>query len=141
MSRAPSPSAKWSRVFDHLSAEHAGFLTTSYGRVGNMEERLVVGEGQQMHAMTMRLAPQGVIAGKVLNEAGEPVERARVAILKPTYSQGKLRMVQGDFHPDRRSGRIPRPEHGGWKVPGGGEVRPAGNFEFPAAAGGTRHGV
>ena len=66
-----------------LSASHAGFL-------GRRARRPVVlgGDGHVTDA-EIRLPPQGVIAGHVLDEDGDPVGGAIVTITKQVYRDGR----------------------------------------------------
>ena len=79
-----------------LSAERSGFLTTQYGSRGpNKAGTLLTLEpGQKSSDMTMRLTPHGVIAGRVLDEEGEPVSNANVQVLRQQYMQGRKELVR-----------------------------------------------
>ena len=65
-----------------LSAERSGFLTTQYGSRGPTKAGtlLTLEPGQKSSDMAMRLTPHGVIAGRVLDEEGEPVPNANVQV-------------------------------------------------------------
>jgi protocatechuate 3,4-dioxygenase beta subunit len=74
-----------------LGAERQGFLVRLYGqRQGMPDEQFIVGEGQHVQDMVLKLVPQGVIAGRVLDEEGSPLRRTTVAIFRRGYSLGKL---------------------------------------------------
>ena len=79
-----------------LSAERSGFLTTQYGSRGpNKAGTLITLEpGQKSSDMTMRLTPHGVIAGRVVDDEGEPVPNANVQALRQQYMQGQKELVR-----------------------------------------------
>ena len=79
-----------------LSAERSGFLITQYGSRGpNKAGTLITLEpGQNSHDMTMRLTPHGVIAGRVLDDEGEPVPNANVQVLRQQYMQGRKQLMR-----------------------------------------------
>jgi protocatechuate 3,4-dioxygenase beta subunit len=79
-----------------LSAERSGFLTTQYGargpgKAGNL---LTLEPGQKSSDLAMRLTPHGVIAGRVLDEEGEPVPSANVQVSRQQYIQGRKQMAR-----------------------------------------------
>ena len=61
-----------------ISAGRAGFRGGGYGEYRVGRELLPVGEGQQVKDVIIRLAPLGVIAVSVTDEAGVPVQNARI---------------------------------------------------------------
>jgi protocatechuate 3,4-dioxygenase beta subunit len=66
-----------------LSASRTGFLDRPARRP------IPLGPNDQVRDAEIRLPPQSVIAGHVLDERGEPVDRARVAIFKQVYRDGR----------------------------------------------------
>ena len=79
-----------------LSAERSGFINTQYGARGpNKPGTLLTLEpGQKSSDLAMRLTPQGVIAGRVLDEEGEPVANVDVQVLRQQYMQGRKQMAR-----------------------------------------------
>jgi protocatechuate 3,4-dioxygenase beta subunit len=77
-----------------LAAERNGFLTTQYGSrgPGKAGALLTLEAGQKSSALAMRLTPHGVIAGRVLDEEGEPVTGANVQVSRQQYMQGRKQM-------------------------------------------------
>jgi len=77
-----------------LLAERSGFIPTQYGSRGpNKSGTLITLEpGQKSSDMTMRLTAHGVIAGRVLDEEGEPVPNANVQVLRQQYIQGRKQL-------------------------------------------------
>jgi hypothetical protein len=67
-----------------LSAERVGFLRQEYGARANsfMGTPITVRAGEQIGDITFKLMPQGVIAGRVVNDEGEPVQHAQVAAVR-----------------------------------------------------------
>jgi len=77
-----------------LAASRPGYLSGFYGAKGPQmfgnELRLEL--GQEMRDIVLRLTPQAVIFGKVIDDDGDPVANARVAIQNWLYSDGKRRL-------------------------------------------------
>ncbi len=65
-----------------LSASRTGFLDRPTRRP------IPLGPNNQVTGAEIRLPPQSVITGHVLDEDGEPVDRARIAVFKQTYRNG-----------------------------------------------------
>ncbi len=63
-----------------LTAVKTGFLR------GNYPYAVKVDPGQSMTGLELRLTPQGVITGKVVDEDGDPLERATVAVISAKAS-------------------------------------------------------
>ncbi|MCX6629372.1 MAG: carboxypeptidase regulatory-like domain-containing protein [Candidatus Solibacter sp.] len=77
-----------------LSAERSGFIATQYGSrgPGKAGTLLTLDPGQKSNDLAMRLTPHGVIAGRVLDEEGEPVSGVDVQVLRQQYMQGRKQM-------------------------------------------------
>jgi protocatechuate 3,4-dioxygenase beta subunit len=77
-----------------LSAERSGFLTASYGQrsATGSGALMTIDAGQKMNDAAMRMSPHGVIAGRVLDEDGEPVVSANVQVMRQQYVQGKKQL-------------------------------------------------
>ena len=71
-----------------LSAEKRGFIPGKYGarKYDPNGSRISVGPGGQVTDLVLKLVPQTAITGRVLDPAGEPVEGARIALLKVRYN-------------------------------------------------------
>src|SRR5512140_1425486 len=67
-----------------LSATRAGYLQSQYGARGPGKQGtpLTLVARQSMTSLEMRMTRGGVIAGKVLDDLGDPVERATVAAMR-----------------------------------------------------------
>jgi hypothetical protein len=78
-----------------LSAEKPGFLRQYYGArsITSIGTALTLTEGQLLKDLVFNLIPQGVISGRVTDEAGEPLSHVSVVAMQWGYSQGK-RLLQ-----------------------------------------------
>jgi protocatechuate 3,4-dioxygenase beta subunit len=85
-------------VFDKLEpgtyslyAERSGFLRQEHGARGNpfMGTPLTLRAGEQMTGVTFKLLPQAVIAGRVVDDEGEPVQHAQVQAMRQAGSGGQ----------------------------------------------------
>ncbi|HZY62775.1 MAG TPA: carboxypeptidase regulatory-like domain-containing protein [Edaphobacter sp.] len=74
----PLPSAGMWRV----TASAPGYVTQAYNEHEEFSSGIVLTTAVPTMDLRFRIAPEGVITGKVLDEAGEPVRRARVSLLK-----------------------------------------------------------
>ncbi len=77
-----------------LKVSRTGLVTQEYGQKTpndpGAEIRLV--PGQNLRDLLFRLIPWGVIAGRVLDEEGEPLPWAQVSALREVYSNGKRKL-------------------------------------------------
>lgn len=73
-----------------LYAERAGFVRQEYGARTNsfMGTPITVGKGEEMK-ISFKLLPQSVIAGRVVNDEGEPVQHAQVMAIRQSGSGGQ----------------------------------------------------
>jgi protocatechuate 3,4-dioxygenase beta subunit len=82
-----------------LSVSRNGFVVQEYGQRKPHEPGaiLTLRSGQEMKDLIFRLIPSGVIAGRILDEDGEPLPYVQVMAVRQTYSEGKriLAPVQG----------------------------------------------
>jgi protocatechuate 3,4-dioxygenase beta subunit len=78
-----------------LSAERAGFLTATYGQRTAMGSGtlMTLDAGQKVNDAAIRMTPHAVIAGRVVDEDGEPVVLANVQVLRQQYVQGKKQLA------------------------------------------------
>jgi carboxypeptidase family protein len=77
-----------------LFAERNGFTQSQYGARGTSRgpALLPLSPGERMRDVNFRLVPHGVIAGRVLDEDGEPVEHAQVSVTR--YARGRPQLAQ-----------------------------------------------
>ena len=70
-----------------LTAEHAGYLTTPYsiGGPASSQSLITLKPGQRMTEVNVRLLPQAVLSGRVLDEDGDPISRATVMLTRRMY--------------------------------------------------------
>jgi len=66
-----------------ISASHTGFIDRAARRP------ITLGPNQDVADSEIRLPPQGVIAGRALDEDGDPAPGARVSIFRQVYRDGK----------------------------------------------------
>jgi hypothetical protein len=78
-----------------VSVSKAGFVTVSYGerRPGRTGTPLSLGDGQQIKDVNLRLPRGSVIAGRVVDEDGEPVVGANVVAMRCQYLEGQQRLT------------------------------------------------
>jgi hypothetical protein len=77
------PAGKYS-----LSGAKRGFIAASYDQHDQFSTAIVTGAGLDTETLVLRLAPDAVIAGRVLDEAGEPVRHASVTLYYDEHSSG-----------------------------------------------------
>jgi len=63
-----------------IRAQHQGYVTFPFQ--GYPNAAVVLGRGQDLKGVVVKLTPQAVITGKVLDEDGEAVQGAQVAVLR-----------------------------------------------------------
>jgi hypothetical protein len=77
------PAGKYS-----LSGAKRGFISASYDQHDQYSTAIVTGAGLDTENLALRLAPDALIAGKVLDEAGDPVRHAMVMLYYDDHSSG-----------------------------------------------------
>src|SRR5215472_11907667 len=77
------PAGKYS-----LTGAKRGFVTASYDQHDQFSTAIVTGTGIDTEALVLKIAPDAAIAGKVLDEAGEPVRHATVTLYYDDHLEG-----------------------------------------------------
>jgi hypothetical protein len=77
-----------------LKVSRTGFVTQEYGQKtpNDPGAEIRLSPGQNLRDLLFRLLPWGVIAGRVLDEDGEPLPWAQVSALREVYSNGKRKL-------------------------------------------------
>jgi hypothetical protein len=78
-----------------LSFSRAGYLQAQYGqkRFGEPGRPIELGDGETMENVDSTLTHNGVITGRVYDEAGEPLAGANVMPLQMRFFNGRTRLV------------------------------------------------
>ena len=92
-----------------LTGAKRGFITASYDQHDAFSTAIVTGAGRDTEALVLKLAPNAVIWGKVLDEAGEPVRRASIALYYDDHQEGvdQIRMRGGTQTDDLGAYELP----------------------------------
>jgi hypothetical protein len=77
------PAGKYS-----LGGARRGFISASYDQHDQFSTAIVTGAGLDIETLVLRLAPDAVITGRVLDEVGEPVRHAMVTLYFDDHSSG-----------------------------------------------------
>src|SRR5216684_2294525 len=77
------PAGKYS-----LEGAKRGFISAGYEQHDQFSTAIVTGAGLDTESLVLRLAPDTVIAGKILDEAGDPVRHAMVTLYYVDHSGG-----------------------------------------------------
>jgi hypothetical protein len=90
------PAAKYS-----LNGAKRGFISAAYDQHDFFSTAIVTGAAFDTESLILRLAPAAVITGKVLDETGDPIRLAMVAIYIDDHTTGvdqihRFRVVQTD---------------------------------------------
>ncbi|MBM3773573.1 MAG: carboxypeptidase regulatory-like domain-containing protein, partial [Acidobacteria bacterium] len=80
-----------------LQVQRNGFVYGEYGARGPGRQGTVISlePGGRLKDLLVRLTPQGVIAGRILDEDGDPVEAVSVQALRYQYVRGRRELVPG----------------------------------------------
>lgn len=94
------PAGKYS-----LEGRRQGYIDAAYDSHEQYSTAIVTGADFDTEHLILRLPPAGVIAGKVLDESGEPVRHAAVAVYYEDHSSGigqvrQIRSAQTDDQGD-----------------------------------------
>jgi hypothetical protein len=77
------PAGKYS-----LTGRKRGFISAAYDQHEQFWTGIVTGAGLDTETLTLRLAPDAVITGKILDEVGDPVRHAMVTSYYVDHSEG-----------------------------------------------------
>jgi hypothetical protein len=77
------PAGKYS-----LSGRRQGYINADYDSHEQYSTAIVTGADLDTEHLVLRLAPAGLIAGQVLDESGEPVRHANIAVYFEDHSSG-----------------------------------------------------
>jgi protocatechuate 3,4-dioxygenase beta subunit len=80
------PAGKYS-----LGGAKRGFITASYNQHDQLSSAIVTGADIDSENLVLRLAPNAVLTGKVLDEFGDPVRHAQIMVYRESHSQGVSR--------------------------------------------------
>jgi hypothetical protein len=93
-----------------LWVERNGFARQVFGALSPAGEgtAITLARGQQSGLITLRMVPLGAIAGRVLDEDGEPIQSAGIQVLRFSYANGhrQLISVAGASSNDRGEYRV-----------------------------------
>jgi hypothetical protein len=78
-----------------LKAERGGYLTLAYGqrRFGEVGKPLRLGEGQTVKAVDLALPRLGIISGRLVDEAGEPIAKVLVYAMQFGRHDGARKLL------------------------------------------------
>ena len=94
-----------------LTASRSGFVSVQYGqrRPNERGTPVEVSPGQRLDQLTLALPRGGVIAGRVMDEFGEPLADVQVQVLRGAFMGGSRRMMpagRGDSTDDQGAFRL-----------------------------------
>ncbi len=77
-----------------LTGDRTGYVRGAYGedQQGGEARRIEVATGQTASGIQLKLIPHSVVAGRVFDEDGDPVEGAQVQVSRYTYARGQRQM-------------------------------------------------
>ncbi len=82
-----------------LAADRNGFVMAWYGAktssgFGGMGgTTLVLSKGQKLKDLVLKMPPQGIVTGKVVDEDSEPLENVQIMFMRPMYHNGKKSFI------------------------------------------------
>lgn len=84
-----------------VSGEKTGFIRANFGGGGpgggggggGVGSRVEVAAGSDKADVVVRLTPQGVVSGRILDEDGEPMEGVNVSLMRPQYFQARRQFM------------------------------------------------
>ena len=78
-----------------LSGEKSGFVRQEFGArsFGKPGSTLTLDKGMQLKNLALKMTPQGVVSGKVIDDEGDPVVSASVQLLMSMYIDGRRQLT------------------------------------------------
>ena len=93
-----------------LSGEKTGFIRSNFGGRGGgaIGSQLAIAAGTEKADVIVRITPQGIVSGRILDEDGEPMEGVSIQLLRPQYfaSQRRIMGMAGNQTNDRGEFRV-----------------------------------
>jgi hypothetical protein len=93
-----------------LWVERNGFARQIYGALSPAGEgtNLTLAAGQQLSQIIFKLVPQGAIAGRVVDEDGDPIQSVGIQVLRFSYANGHRQFISvaGSSSNDRGEYRV-----------------------------------
>lgn len=82
-----------------LSGEKTGFVRQEFGARGLTKpgSTITLDKGMQLKNLALKISPQGIVSGKVIDDEGDPVIGAFVQILKPLFLDGRQQLAQSGY--------------------------------------------
>ena len=75
-----------------LQGAKRGFITAAYNQHDQFSTAIVTGAGIDAENLTLRLSPNAVLTGRVLDEFGEPVRNAQIIVYRENRFSGISRI-------------------------------------------------
>jgi protocatechuate 3,4-dioxygenase beta subunit len=127
-----------------LSADKPGFVPARYGARSSsaIGKQLDLTAGMEMKDLAIKMTPQGVIAGKVLDADGDPVISAQIQAMRSAYSRGRkqLQPAGGTTTNDLGEFRIASLAPGRYYISASDRRQPIGNQDRPGRPGEVQEG-
>lgn len=77
-----------------LQGAKRGFITADYDQHEQFSTAIVTGAGFDTENILLKLAPSAVLGGRILDESGDPIRHANVALWREDHSTGVSRIVR-----------------------------------------------
>lgn len=92
-----------------LQGAKRGFISAAFDQHEQYSTAIVTGAGFDTEHLVLRLMPLALIAGKIIDESGDPVRHANVTLYRENHSGGMNRIVGagGAFTDDQGSYEFP----------------------------------
>ena len=75
-----------------LQGAKRGFITSAYNQHDQFSTAIVTGAGIDSENLTLRLSPNAVLTGRVIDEFGEPVRNAQIMVYRENRFSGVSRI-------------------------------------------------
>ncbi len=78
-----------------LNVERSGFVRQQYGSKATLSAGTILSldKSQKLKDINFKLTPHGIVAGRVLDEDGDPVPNVNIQMLRSAYMRGKKQWV------------------------------------------------
>lgn len=93
-----------------LEGAKRNFLVTTYQWHEGFSTAIVTGAGLDTENLVLRMIPLGMISGKVIDEAGEPVRNARMKLYMRNQQFGRDRVITHSYAQTDDEGKYEFPE-------------------------------
>jgi Carboxypeptidase regulatory-like domain len=76
-----------------LSGITGGYLESPYDEHDGFSSAIVTGAGVDTESLILKITPEAILSGRIIDEAGDPVRNASVMLYREGHEEGRIRIT------------------------------------------------